>query len=129
MLKYSLLISLFLISKTVLAVPSAESMRAAHLYIFVLFASPVLVVWFSISAAVALTEKRNNLDSLYFSSASMLCYFIICLKNALTVYDYTRWENINAIFIFSGILLIVLIINIIAIKKLKKRQQEKEIEE
>lgn len=128
MLKYSLLISLFLISKTVLAVPSAESMRAAHLYIFVLFASPVLVVWFSISAAVALTEKRNNLDSLYFSSASMLCCFIICLKNALTVYDYTRWENINAIFIFSGIIVTVLVIDILATYKFTKRRQEKELE-
>lgn len=127
LLKYSLLISLFLISKGALAVPVGGSMKEDYLFIFGVIAFYISYLWFWISAAITFGKSRNNRISLYLSSIIVSFFCLVNLPYQMENYR-DGGEGEDGVFINSGILLSVLVVNIFAAIKFKKEHAKKNSE-
>lgn len=112
-----------------MAVPVGSSREGEFGSIFLLIAFAIGAIWFLKNAASAFKKNKTSLLSLYLSSTLMFFLFSKFLLNSIEHYENNRSEAIDDIFIFTGILLSILTINIIATNKLKKRLKKKELVE
>lgn len=123
--KSFLIVAMLLMSKVTLAVPSqSESDWMVFSALSILIGGP----WFLISAFRAFKKNRSNLISLHVSSFIILFVYQKELKE-----DFNSANNLfnqSEDFYWSiGIVMTILTINFLAVYKLIKRRQEKELEE
>ena len=123
--KSLLIVALVLMSKPALAAPTAEQIDWMILRaLFILIGGP----WFLISAFRAFKKNRSNLISLHVSSLFILFVFLKELNDDFNS-DFNFFNQSEDFYWPIGIVLTILTINILAVYKLIKRRQEKELEE